>query len=194
MTILSLAPAILILTTAFTRIVVVLHFLRQAMGTQQVPPATGMIGLCPLSHVLCDEPDVDAGAIPTRCSPIWITRSRLTQAYDKGVVPMREFMMKQTREEDLALFVKMTNGEKPASRADVPLQALIPAFAHQRAACRLSDRVCAVYPVPGDRYGDFKHSSVDGDDDVASGAHFTAVQDPPVRSGGRLASGGEFAP
>jgi flagellar biosynthetic protein FliP len=128
MTILSLAPAILIMTTAFTRIVVVLHFLRQAMGTQQIPPAQVLIGLAMFLTFFVMAPTwtrVNNEAL----QPYMQQKMTLQQAYDKGIVPMREFMMRQTREEDLALFVKMTNAEKPQSRDDVPLHALIPAYA-----------------------------------------------------------------
>jgi flagellar biosynthetic protein FliP len=114
MTILSLAPAILILTTAFTRIVVVLHFLRQALGTQQVPPAQVLIGLAMFLTFFVMAPTwsrVNQEAI----QPYMSNAITLQQAYDRGVVPLREFMLRQTREEDLALFV--------------PLHALIPAYA-----------------------------------------------------------------
>jgi flagellar biosynthesis protein FliP len=128
MTILSLAPAILILTTAFTRIVVVLHFLRQAMGTQQIPPSQVIIGLALFLTFFVMAPTwtrVNDEAL----QPYLGKKMSLQQAFDKGVVPMREFMMRQTREEDLALFVKLANAEKPQSRNDVPLHALIPAYA-----------------------------------------------------------------
>ncbi|MCC6395752.1 MAG: flagellar type III secretion system pore protein FliP [Bacteroidetes bacterium] len=128
MTILSLAPAILILTTAFTRIVVVLHFLRQAMGTQQVPPAQVLIGLAMFLTFFVMAPTwsrVNQEAI----QPYMNNTITLEQAYDRGVVPMREFMLRQTREEDLALFVRLASVDKPQSREDVPLHALIPAYA-----------------------------------------------------------------
>ncbi len=128
MTILSLAPAILILTTAFTRIVVVLHFLRQAMGTQQVPPAQVLIGLAMFLTFFVMAPTwsrVNTEAL----QPYMNSSITLQEAVDKGVVPMREFMLRQTREEDLALFVKLANVDKPQTRADVPLHALIPAYA-----------------------------------------------------------------
>jgi flagellar biosynthesis protein FliP len=128
MTILSLAPAILILTTAFTRIVVVLHFLRQAMGTQQIPPSQVIIGLALFLTFFVMAPTwtrVNDEAL----QPYLAKKMSLQDAFDKGVVPMREFMMRQTREEDLALFVKLANSEKPQSRNDVPLHALIPAYA-----------------------------------------------------------------
>jgi flagellar biosynthetic protein FliP len=128
MTILSLAPAILILTTAFTRIVVVLHFLRQAMGTQQIPPSQVLIGLALFLTFFVMAPTwtrVNDEAL----QPYLAKKVSLQEAFDKGVVPMREFMMRQTREEDLALFVKLANAEKPQSRNDVPIHALIPAYA-----------------------------------------------------------------
>lgn len=128
MTILSLAPAILILTTAFTRIVVVLHFLRQAMGTQQVPPAQVLIGLAMFLTFFVMAPTwsrVNQEAV----QPYMNNTITLEQAYDRGVVPMREFMLRQTREEDLALFVRLASVDKPQSREDVPLHALIPAYA-----------------------------------------------------------------
>jgi flagellar biosynthetic protein FliP len=128
MTILSLAPAILILTTAFTRIVVVLHFLRQAMGTQQVPPSQVLIGLAMFLTFFVMAPTwsrVNTDAL----QPYLDKKMSLEQAYEKGVVPVREFMLRQTREEDLALFVKLANVDKPKNRDDVPLHALIPAFA-----------------------------------------------------------------
>lgn len=128
MTILSLAPAILILTTAFTRIVVVLHFLRQAIGTQQIPPSQVIIGLALFLTFFVMAPTwtrVNDEAL----QPYLGKKVSLQEAFDKGVVPMREFMMRQTREEDLALFVKLANAGKPQSRADVPLHALIPAYA-----------------------------------------------------------------
>ena len=128
MTILSLAPAILILTTAFTRIVVVLHFLRQAMGTQQVPPSQVLIGLAMFLTFFVMAPTwsrVNTDAL----QPYLDKKISLEQAYEKGVGPVREFMLRQTREEDLALFVRLANVDKPKNRDDVPLHALIPAFA-----------------------------------------------------------------
>jgi flagellar biosynthetic protein FliP len=128
MTILSLAPAILILTTAFTRIVVVLHFLRQAMGTQAIPPSQVLIGLAMFLTFFVMAPTwnrVNQDAI----QPYMKNTITVQQAYDRGIVPVREFMLRQTREEDLALFVKLANVDKPQTRDDVPIHALIPAFA-----------------------------------------------------------------
>ena len=128
MTILSLAPAILILTTAFTRIIVVFSFLKQAMGTQQVPPPQVLIGLAMFMTFFVMAPTW--GRINDEAlQPYFNGTMTMQAAYDKGVIPMREFMFRQTREEDLALFVKMSNVDRPASRDDVPTYALVPAFA-----------------------------------------------------------------
>jgi flagellar biosynthetic protein FliP len=128
MTILSLAPAILILTTAFTRIIVVLHFLKQAMGTPQMPPAQVLIGLAMFLTFFVMAPTwskVNDQAL----QPYLQKKMSLQEAYDRGVEPIREFMFRQTREEDLALFLKFANLEKPKNRADVPTYVLVPAYA-----------------------------------------------------------------
>jgi flagellar biosynthesis protein FliP len=128
MTILSLAPALLILTTAFTRIIVVLHFLKQAMGTPQMPPAQVLLGLAMFLTFFVMAPvwnKVNTDAL----QPYLQNKMTMNDAYDKGVGPLREFMFKQTREEDMALFVKMANLEKPKNRTEIPTYVLIPAFA-----------------------------------------------------------------
>lgn len=128
MTILSLAPAILILTTAFTRIIVVFHFLKQAMGTPQMPPAQVLVGLAMFLTFFVMAPTwskVNDQAL----QPYLQKKMSLQEAYDKGVEPLREFMFKQTREEDLGLFLKLANIEKPKTRNEVPTYALIPAYA-----------------------------------------------------------------
>lgn len=128
MTILSLAPAILILTTAFTRIVVVLHFLKQAMGTPQMPPSQVLIGLAMFLTFFVMAPTwnkVNDRAL----QPYLQKKISLQEAYDKGVEPIREFMFRQTREEDLALFLQFAGLDKPSNRADVPTYVLVPAYA-----------------------------------------------------------------
>ncbi|KAB2925956.1 MAG: flagellar type III secretion system pore protein FliP [Bacteroidetes bacterium] len=128
MTVLSLAPAILILTTAFTRIIVVLHFLKQAMGTPQMPPPQVLVGLAMFLTFFVMAPvwdRVNADAL----QPYMNNRLSASAAYEKAAVPLREFMYKQTREEDLALFIRLSRMAKPENRNDVPLHVLIPAFA-----------------------------------------------------------------
>jgi len=128
MTVLSLAPAILILTTAFTRIIVFFSFLKQAMGTQQVPPPQVLIGLAMFMTFFVMAPTWNR-MNDEALQPYLNGKMTMEQAYDKGVVPLREFMFRQTREEDLALFVRMASVSKPVSRDDVPTYALVPAFA-----------------------------------------------------------------
>ncbi len=128
MTILSLAPALLILTTAFTRIVVVFFFLKQAMGTPQMPPAQVLVGLALFLTFFIMAPVWDK-VNEQALQPYLNNKLPLPEAYNRGVEPLREFMFKQTREEDLALFVKMSGMKKPEKRAEVPTYALIPAFA-----------------------------------------------------------------
>ncbi len=128
MTILSLAPALFILTTSFTRIIVVLHFLKQAMGTPQMPPSQVLVGLAMFLTFFVMAPvwnKVNTVAL----QPYLNNQVTMNEAYNRGIEPLREFMFKQTREEDLALFVKMAHLEKPESRADLPTYVLIPAFA-----------------------------------------------------------------
>jgi flagellar biosynthetic protein FliP len=128
MTILSLAPALLILTTAFTRIILVFHFLKQAMGTAQMPPAQILVGLALFLTFFVMAPvwnKVNDQAL----QPYLNNRLTMNDAYNKGVEPIREFMLRQTREEDLALFVKMADMEKPKNRSEIPTYVIIPAFA-----------------------------------------------------------------
>jgi flagellar biosynthesis protein FliP len=128
MTVLSLAPAILILTTAFTRIIVVFHFLKQAMGTPQMPPSQVMVGLAMFLTFFVMAPTWKK-VNDTALQPYLDKKMSFSDAYDKGVQPVREFMFRQTREADLALFVRMAELKKPDSRDDVPTYVLIPAFA-----------------------------------------------------------------
>jgi flagellar biosynthetic protein FliP len=128
MTILSLAPALLILTTSFTRIIVVFHFLKQAMGTPQMPPSQVLVGLALFLTFFVMAPvwnKVNDQAL----QPYLNKNLTLEEAYQKGVEPIREFMLKQTREEDLGLFLNLAKIEKPNTRAEVPTYVLIPAFA-----------------------------------------------------------------
>lgn len=128
MTILSLAPALLILTTAFTRIIVVLHFLKQAMGTPQMPPPQILLGLAMFLTFFVMAPvwnKVNEDAL----QPYMKNKITVSAAYDKAIVPIKEFMFKQTREEDLALFVKLSKMDKPNNRNDIPIHVLIPSFA-----------------------------------------------------------------
>lgn len=127
LTILSLAPAILMMTTAFVRIVIVLAFIRQALGTQQLPPNQVIVGLSLFLTFFVMMPTFSA-VWKNALKPYLDEKMTFQQAYDTGVQPVRAFMFAQTREKDIALFVHLAKLKKPKVRADVPTYALVPAF------------------------------------------------------------------
>lgn len=127
LTVLSLAPAFLIMMTSFTRIVIVLAFVRNAVGTQQIPPNQVVIGLALLLTLFTMAPTyekVNTAAI----TPYLAGQIGQTEALEKGSEPVREFMLRQTREKDLELFVSMSSADRPASREELSMTVLIPAF------------------------------------------------------------------
>ncbi|NMB46797.1 MAG: flagellar type III secretion system pore protein FliP [Firmicutes bacterium] len=127
LTILSLAPAILVMMTSFTRIVVVLSFVRNALATSQMPPNQVLIGLALFLTFFVMAPTWQA-VNEVALQPY--LRGELTQreALDQAAVPVREFMFKNTREKDLELFVSLSKTPRPATPADVPTHVLVPAF------------------------------------------------------------------
>ncbi|GAB4165743.1 MAG: flagellar type III secretion system pore protein FliP [Geothermobacteraceae bacterium] len=127
LTVLSVAPAILLMTTAFTRIVVVLSFVRQAMGTQQMPPNQVIIGLSLFLTFFVMAP-VFSKINETALKPYLDGKLPQQQALEKAVDPMRDFMFRQTDEKDLTLLVALTSEEQPDKIDDVPTMTLIPAF------------------------------------------------------------------
>ena len=127
LTILSLAPAILILMTSFTRLVVVFHFLRQAMGTQQSPPNQVLIGLSLFITFFVMSP-VWQSVYEDALRPFLDKEVLYGEAFERAKVPVRKFMLQNTREKDIALFVKTAKVKRPFTKQDVPLLVLIPAF------------------------------------------------------------------
>lgn len=126
-TVLTLAPAILVLMTPFTRIVIVLSFLRQAMGTQQMPPNQVLVGLALFLTFFIMAPtatQINATAV----QPYMAGQITQQVAFTRGMEPMRGFMFRQTREKDLALFVHLARIPRPHDQADVPSYVLIPAY------------------------------------------------------------------
>jgi len=127
-TILSVAPAILILMTCFTRIVIVLGFVRTALATQQMPPNQVLIGLALFMTLFVMAPTI--GEVnQVAVQPYLKGEINQTEALDNAATPIKQFMIKQTREKDLKLFLDFSGAERPATVDDVPLTALIPAFA-----------------------------------------------------------------
>lgn len=127
MTVLTLAPAILIMMTGFTRILIVLSFLRQAMGVQQLPPNQLLVGLSLFITFFVMSPAITE-INQKSLQPYVAGTITQDQAFDNAVSPLRRFMFNQTREQDLALFLKLSKTVQPKTRADVPTLVLIPAF------------------------------------------------------------------
>ena len=127
MTILSLAPSIIILTTAYLRIILVFSFLKSALGTQQMPPSQLLAAVALFITFFIMAPTwnkVNTDAL----KPLMDNKITVEEAYNKGIGPIREFMFKQTREEDLELFIGLSNQPRPNNRVDIPTYVLIPSF------------------------------------------------------------------
>jgi flagellar biosynthetic protein FliP len=127
LTILALAPAILILMTPFTRLIVVFHFLRQAMGTQSSPPNQVIVGLALFMTFFIIKP-VATEIYETSLNPYLERQITYDVAFEQAQVPIRKFLLLNTRENDLALFVKGADMKRPETREDVSLLVLIPAY------------------------------------------------------------------
>lgn len=127
-TVLSLAPAILVLMTSFTRIVIVLGFVRTSLGTQQMPPNQVLIGLALFMTMFVMAPTISQ-VNETALQPYLAGQMTQTEAIQKASVPMKEFMYKHTREKDLLLFMNYTKTAKPAAYQDIPITVLVPAYA-----------------------------------------------------------------
>jgi len=127
LTVLSLAPTLLVLVTSFTRVIVVLSFVRTALGTQQVPPNQVLVGLALLLTFFIMSPvikDVNKNAL----QPYMKNQISQSAALDRAAQPLRKFMFKQTRDKDLQLFYGLAKEPRPATQADVPTYILVPAF------------------------------------------------------------------
>ncbi len=128
MTILTLAPSILVMMTAFTRIIVVFHFLKQAIGTHTQPPNQLLTSLALFLTFFVMQPVLN-DANNNGIQPYLKEEITQDQAVDNIVTPFREFMLKHTREKDLGLFIKLSGGDKPQTIEDVSIWAIIPAYA-----------------------------------------------------------------
>jgi flagellar biosynthetic protein FliP len=127
LTVLSIAPAILVLMTSFTRIIIVLSFVRNALGTQQLPPNQVVVGLALFLTFFVMAPtwnEVNTQAL----QPYMQSQITQAEALEKAELPLRDFMFKQTREKDLELFVGLAKMERPQTYSDIPTYVLIPAF------------------------------------------------------------------
>ncbi|WP_433749768.1 flagellar type III secretion system pore protein FliP [Falsibacillus pallidus] len=128
LTVLSLAPSILILMTCFTRIIIVLSFVRTSLATQQMPPNQVLVGLSLFLTFFIMAPtfsQVNEQAL----TPLFDGKINLEEAYDKASVPFKEFMSEHTRQKDLQLFLDYSHAKQPKTIQDIPLTTLVPAYA-----------------------------------------------------------------
>ncbi|TWT27835.1 flagellar type III secretion system pore protein FliP [Planomicrobium sp. CPCC 101110] len=128
LTILSLAPAILIMVTSFTRIVIVLSFVRTGLGTQSMPPNQVLVGLALFLTFFIMSPVMNE-INETALQPYMNGETSQQEALDSASLPIKQFMAEHTREKDLALFFKYAGLEKPDSIEAIPFTSLVPAFA-----------------------------------------------------------------
>ncbi len=127
LTLLSFIPAVLISMTCFTRLIVVFHFLRQALGTQETPNNQVLLGLSLFITLFVMSPTLTQ-VYNEAYLPMSEGEISQSEALEKGLVPLRAYMLKHTREKDLALFLRISKSPRPATANDVPTTALIPAF------------------------------------------------------------------
>jgi flagellar biosynthetic protein FliP len=127
LTILTLAPSIILMTTSFTRVVIVLDFVKRALSLQQMPPNQVIVGLSLFLTFFIMAPTLTE-VNETALQPYLNGKISNDAFFEKGLAPIREFMFEQTREKDIALFIKMAKLEKPENRDGVPTYCLIPAF------------------------------------------------------------------
>jgi flagellar biosynthetic protein FliP len=125
---LSLLPAVLVMVTSFTRIVVVLSLLRQGLGGHQIPPNPVIIGLSLFLTLFIMSPTINTINIEA-VKPYTEKKISITEAFNRAEPPIKKFMLKQTRQKDIALFLRLSQEKAPTQAADIPLKILIPAFA-----------------------------------------------------------------
>lgn len=127
LTIMALAPSILFVGTSFLRLIVVFSFLRQALGTQQMPPNQILVSLALILTFFIMEP-VAQESYDKAIKPYLAEEIGYQEAFEKGVQPFKAFMVRNTREKDLALFFRIRNLDNPQTIEDVPLTVAVPAF------------------------------------------------------------------
>ena len=128
MTLLSFVPAVLVMMTSFTRIAIVFHFLRQAIGTQEMPSNQMVVGLTLFLTAFIMAPTASR-INDVAIQPAIAGQIDTTTALERAAPPLRDFMLKQTREADLALFVELSKMPRPATPAELSMRVVIPAFA-----------------------------------------------------------------
>ena len=128
LTVLSLAPSILILMTSFARIVIILSFVRTALATNQMPPNQVIVGLALFLTFFIMAPTLQQ-VNEEALTPLFNEDITLEEAYENASGPFKEFMSKHTRQKDLELFLRYSEAERPETLEDIPLTVMVPAFA-----------------------------------------------------------------
>ncbi|MBL0686733.1 MAG: flagellar type III secretion system pore protein FliP [Sulfurospirillum sp.] len=127
LTILVLAPSIIFIGTSFLRLIIVFSFLRQALGTQQMPPNQVLVSLALILTFFIMEP-IAKDAYEVSVKPYLAEEIGYQEAFEKGIQPFKAFMVRNTREKDLALFFRIRNLDNPQNIEDVPITVAVPAF------------------------------------------------------------------
>ncbi len=127
LTILALAPSLIFMMTSFLRLIIVFSFLRQAMGTQQMPPSTVLISLAMVLTFFIMEP-VAKQSYESGIKPYLEEKISYQEAFEKGAKPFRDFMLNNTREKDLALFFRIRDMQNPQNMDEIPLTIVMSAF------------------------------------------------------------------
>ena len=127
LTLISFLPAILVTMTSFTRIAIVFHFLRQALGTQEMPGNQVLVGLALFLTIFIMAP-VGARINELAVAPVMAGQITVNEGISRGAPPLREFMLKQTRENDLKLFLELSKAPKPKSKDDLSMTVVVPAY------------------------------------------------------------------
>jgi flagellar biosynthesis protein FliP len=128
LTLITFVPAALVIMTSFTRIAIVFHFLRQALGTQEMPSSQMLVGLTLFLTIFVMAP-VGERINDVALQPALAGKITVEEALERGAPPLRSFMLKQTRQADLALFVEMGRLGRPEKSDDLPMRVVIPAYA-----------------------------------------------------------------
>ena len=170
---LTFIPAILLMMTSFTRIIIVFGLLRNALGTPSAPPNQVLLGLALFLTFFIMSPVIDKIYVDAY-QPFSEEKISMQEALEKGAQPLREFMLRQTREADLGLFARLANTGPLQGPEAVPMRILLPAY-DQRVENRISDRLHDFHPFFDYRPGDCQRVDGIGDDDGSPCHHCSAL-------------------
>jgi len=192
LTLLTMIPAIVLSMTPFVRLLIVFHFLRQALGTQTAPSNQTLIGLSLVLTFFLMQP-VGAAIYTDAVVPLDAGHITMMAALDRSVIPMRHFMLKFAREKDLALFVELAHEPRPARPEDLGMRIVAPAYLLSELQAGFRIGAALFFPFSGYRYGNRRHHDVDRHDAASAGHHLHAAKNSFVRRGRRMEPAGRFA-